>query len=415
MEERNQMKTKKNKADEVNEVQQKDSFVEEIKKSQLQANSRYEYQKIAMPNTYFMDCTIEEEKESLKITYQIGEMRPVLSLKAGNKLKKIEVLIQAGKLEELSKEYAFLASPNNLYYDAYGQLKVMRRDIQKNRTSGQKEFLDSYRALVGALLSTKYSYEDVLQGGQSLLADSKELQNIATAKTVDEVKVALDALYKKTAEQDKRTTLKVNRKKYQGLIIYTVISILATLALGTATVYAYMMVMPKERQIILASDAYIEADYVKVIDELKRFEIEELDKHQKYILALSYIHSQSIDTFRGTEKEAVLSKISYNGNEEVLEYWIHLGRLEMDEAQSMAMKLSDNQLLLYAYIQELNQVEKDQSISGTEKSERSKALMTNITTLANTLGIDYEEKTLEEQVEETEIESTETENTDDEE
>ena len=380
------------------ELETQATSIEEITKSRLQANSTYEYQKLAMPNVYCMDCEIKEEKESLVITYKTEEMKPLVSLRKGNKLKKLEVLIQVGKLEVLAKEYIFALNPNNLYFDAYGQLKIMRRDIRKDSVNIEEDFLESYCALIGSLLSQKYSYDDIIKGGKSLLKENKEIQKIYEAKTTEEVQKILGTLHQQLSEKQTRTKLQVNRGRYKGLVAYSIMSMLVILAFVVVTVYAYGITIPKREKILLASNAYIEDDYVGVIDALREMELEELEKHQKYILALAYIHSQSIDTFRGNEKEVILSRISYRGDEHVLNYWIYLGRLQMDEAQNLAMQLADNQLLLYAYMQELNLVEKDQDISGTEKSQRSEALMKTIKDLADKLGIDYEEQKIEEQI-----------------
>ena len=75
-----------------------------------------------------------------------------------------------------------------------------------------------------------------------------------------------------------------------------------------------------------------------------------------------------------------------------MEYWIHLGRLETGEAQSIAMQLSDDQLLLYAYIQELDLVSGDLELEATEKVNKISDLEGKIKTLADKLGIEYKEE-----------------------
>ena len=51
--------------------------------------------------------------------------------------------------------------------------------------------------------------------------------------------------------------------------------------------------------------------------------------------------------------------------------------------------MSDNQLLLYAYLQELSQVEDNQEMTGEEKSNKKQDLMKKIEELADSLHIYY--------------------------
>lgn len=378
-------------------------LVEEIAKSKLLAKSMYDYQYLNLSNVYLMDCDIEEKKESLVFSYKTNGMKPLETLQKGTKLKKLEVLIRIAKLRELAEKYSFTLHPNNIYCDTYGQIKVLKRDIRKAICGDIDEsFLISYRALIGSLLSAKYTYEDIWEGGQSLLGETQELSDIMKAENLEDIQRILDRLYKATLEREQKTTIKVKRNQYKSLVTYAVISIVLVLGLAGVSVYAYIVRMPKQTAIMKADNAYIEGDYVGVIDELKVFEIDELDDHQRYILALSYIQSQSIDTFRGTQKEMVLSKVDYNGDKNIMNYWIYLGRLDADSAINIAMQLSDDQLLLYGYMQELSLVEKNQNLTGEEKRQRSEELMKQITALADKLGIDYEEEVIEETVEDTE-------------
>ncbi len=94
-----------------------------------------------------------------------------------------------------------------------------------------------------------------------------------------------------------------------------------------------------------------------------------MERAQKYILATAYIQGESVDSFSTKDKEVILSKINYQSNEGIFDYWIHLGRMEVKEAENLALQMSDDQLLLYAYLQELSRIEEDQEMSGEEKSQ----------------------------------------------
>jgi uncharacterized membrane protein YukC len=54
------------------------------------------------------------------------------------------------------------------------------------------------------------------------------------------------------------------------------------------------------------------------------------------------------------------------------------------------MRMSDNQLLLYAYLQKLESVSSDTTISGEIKSDQMNSLKEKIKNLADELGIEYQ-------------------------
>ncbi|WP_312503375.1 type VII secretion protein EssB/YukC [Lacrimispora sp.] len=97
-----------------------------------------------------------------------------------------------------------------------------------------------------------------------------------------------------------------------------------------------------------------------------------------------------MDSFPTETKDRLISRLSYKGDENLLDYWIHLGRLEADQAIDAAMRMSDNQLFLYAYLQKLETVSSYTTISGEIKSDQMNSLKEKIKTLANELGIEYQ-------------------------
>ena len=70
------------------------------------------------------------------------------------------------------------------------------------------------------------------------------------------------------------------------------------------------------------------------------------------------------------QKKNTISALSLETNEKVLDYWIALGRLQTEEAENIAQQVSDNDLLLYAYLKEKNMLETDTEISGKDKSDK---------------------------------------------
>lgn len=359
-----------------------------IQKSELAAKTTYDFRRLEEKHHLFLPCRIEEEKETVCMCFDLRGMRNVEELKGTDRLMKFRFLLYAADLEELYQRYEFSLEPENLYCDILGRVKVKRRDIvpsgAKNRT---RHFLRRYQALVGYLLEGAGSYEDYLYGGMEMLKAQSMIASFFEPGDMQEEKKILSECYDNMLEKEEKNIKKVTISHYNRLKIYSILSIFLVIFLGVAFAYSFLWYMPKEERIREAQDAYMRKDYTVMIDSLKGFQIEELDHVCKYMLAKAYIKGQAVDTFRAEDKENILSRMDYQSGEEVLEYWIHLGRLETGEAEELAMKMSDDQLLLYAYMHELRQVEENSQLSGKDKRGRKQELVKEIEELAEKLGI----------------------------
>lgn len=117
-------------------------------------------------------------------------------------------------------------------------------------------------------------------------------------------------------------------------------------------------------------------DYVGCIDSLADVKIEQMDTYTKYILAVSYAKGEVLEK---EELQNVISNISMYANEVELEYWIALGRSGYAQAEDMAKALSDDKLLIYAYMKEMNYLEANFQMNGEEKQNRINELSNSIT------------------------------------
>ena len=359
-----------------------------IQKSEISAKTVYDFKRLEENHHLFLPCKIEEEKETICMSFDLRGMQEFEKLKEEDILKKLEVLLRVSDLEGLYQNYEFSLEPKNLYYDILGRVKVKRRDIissfGKNR---MKSFLRQYQALTGYILDGSRPYEDYLYGGMEILKAQEKIMGFFEPETVQEEKKILSEYYLSLLEEEKNHIKKVRIQKYKRLVRYRAVSMVLLVLLTIAVVYSFAWYIPRQERLREAQDAYIRKDYIAMIDALKRFEIDDLDHAGKYMLAVAYIQGQAVDTFSAKDKENILSKVTYQSNENVLDYWIHLGRLEVNEAENLAMKLSDDQLLLYAYMHELRQVEESEELSGEDKSSRKQELLKAIEELAGKLGI----------------------------
>lgn len=363
-----------------------------VQRADMEAKTIYDFKRLEHGTISMLPMTIEEEKETLLLCFDMEGMHSITEVQKMEKLQKLEIILQVAELEKDYMWFEFQLSPDNLYYDRLNRVKIKFRDItiglQKDR---KKQFLKLYQALIGYILDGSRPYEDYLSGGKEILKDQKEVVTLLSAETMEEEISLLQTLYENYKKEETIFKIKVDKKKYKKLSIYGIVSSVLLVVLFSAVVYGYFWRIPRQDKITAANDAYLQKDYIRVIDSLKDFEIGQMERAQKYILATAYIQGESVDSFSTKDKEVILSKINYQSNESIFDYWIHLGRMEVKEAENLALQMSDDQLLLYAYLQELSQIEDNQEMSGEEKSSKKQDLMKKVEELADKLHISYRE------------------------
>ena len=363
-----------------------------VQRADMEAKTIYDFKRLEHGTVAMLPMTIEEEKETLLLCFDMEGMHSITEVQKMEKLQKLELILQVAELEKDYMRFEFQLSPENLYYDRLNRVKIKFRDITTGLYEERKEqFLKLYQALIGYIMDGSRPYEDYLSGGKELLKDQKEVVTLLSAETLEEEISLLQTLYENYKKEETILKIKVDKKKYKKMNIYGIVSSVLLVVLFGAVVYGYFWHIPRQDKIVEANDAYLQKDYIMVIDSLKDFEIGQMERAQKYILATAYIQGESVDSFSTKDKEVILSKINYQSNEGIFDYWIHLGRMEVKEAENLALQMSDDQLLLYAYLQELSRIEEDQEMSGEEKSSKKQDLMKKVEELADKLHISYRE------------------------
>ncbi|MFA9379050.1 MAG: type VII secretion protein EssB/YukC [Lachnotalea sp.] len=347
------------------------TIVKEImKKSIFSAKSQFEYKKLIFPEPYLIKMTLEEEKEELILSYEMEDRKSVLSIRTEDMLTVLAVLMNIEQLREALKKYCFSMNPDNLYYDINRQVSVKVRDVYPDgRGYEEKDFLDNYKALAGFALQKKYSYDDYKKGGKKLLSKNILLNKIKEAENAQAIKTILCEEYERVEAERIKKKILLNKGTFHGLRIAVIaLSILCITTISYAG-YQFIKVTPLKNAIIDADNAYIETDYVSCIDAMRGVGVSDMEVHQKFILANSYIRSENLTQ---EQKTNILETISLSDSAIRLEYWIYLGRGDTDEAVDIAMQQSDDQLLLYAYMKKKASIESDAALSGEEKTQQLK-------------------------------------------
>lgn len=353
---------------------------ETFKKSSLCAKNINDFEKIECRYLQFLDCRMKEDRETVTFYYDTENKSSFGELRAEKKINRLCALLEIEKLKDLYEEYQFSLNPDNLYYDRNYRVFVKNRDLyERGITGNEQDFLQQYKSLIAHIMQKKYSFEDYYLGGMDLYKKNAFLKELVEKNSIEEVVVFLTQEYEKTKDITLHKRVEVNKSWYHLNKWCLTAAVLLIAAAAAYIVYASFILMPRKNALLSATNSFLDGKYVQVIDDLKNVDMKYFNKYQKYILAVSYVKSESLTP---EQKENVLETITIDGEEKIKDYWIYLGRLDTAEAQNLAMQRSDDQLLLYAYITEKAILEKNTEISGEEKADRLTELEEKIEELA---------------------------------
>lgn len=361
-----------------------------IKKSTLHAKDYFDFEKLRMAGTGFLSCEYTEEGEELLFTYDMEGMKPLKEILEEPKEQQYHLLINFAMLENAYIEYQISFTMDELYYDENYLVYVRERDLYAEGKKGEKEeFLAIYKSFAGGILSRKYSVEQILESGLSILKNERGFQRIYQCDSTKAVKEELAGRKKELKEKTARTKKLVSRRSFWMWRAVAAAAVILSCGFGAYTVYSAEFLIPKQKAVIGASQKYIVNDFIGCIDMLEELKPEEMDAGTKYILAVSYAKSESL---KQEEIASIVERLSPETSERELDYWIYLGRRDLAAAENTAMALSDDKLLVYAYMKEADILESDTSMDGTEKKQRLDTLEQEITKLGAKYETEEEEE-----------------------
>ena len=364
-------------------------FIEKVfKKTDLNAKNIYQYSKLVNARFYFVSCEYKELQDEVEFKYDITKKRSIKECKDESLSLKYALIAQLIEAIILNEDYCFSIAPDNVYVDLENRITILNRDISTDKS---KNILPELRAFAAYLIQSKYTYEDYIKGGEKLLSYNNKTGFLLDISDLTEGKEIFEDLYIKELNNQKNKFICVSGSSWRFRNMALVVSLLLFLSVSVFSAYQNHKIIKPQQSALSAERFYIEKELIKVIDTLREIPIGELDKHEKYILAVSYIRSQAVDAFDSNIKNKLVDRLSYEGDENLLDYWIFLGRLEVDNAIDVAIRINDNQLLLYAYIQKLDVISADKNMSGDVKAQQLEALRSNIKNLADNIGIEYKD------------------------
>ena len=166
-------------------------------------------------------------------------------------------------------------------------------------------------------------------------------------------------------------------------VVGVIVLAVATLTLGFFTYKSYSRDLPLKNAVIDSQAAFMATDYDKAIDILEPYGINRLPKSAKYVLATSFV---KLDNLNSEQMEAVLNTITQSSDETILNYWIYLGRGDLEKALDVAQNIGDTQLILHAYTNLYEKVKADTKMSGSDKQKKLNEYEKEISKLSKELG-----------------------------
>lgn len=363
----------------MSELNTKD-LVETLKKSEVNIKTETDFIEIESLSGQFLDCRMEQEKETITFIYDVEDKMPFTQLREERRIDRLRALLEVGKLQTVYQKYCFSLNPENLYYDRNFRIYVKKRELYEAGISGDPaDMAKQYKALCAFVLQKKYSFDNYFLGGNDLYKKNTSLRELPFLEDNESIEEWLLNFYEKERETVFEKRVEVNKGWYRMNVWYIAVTLIIIAVTVGYIAYITGILMPRKNAMIQAQNSYMDGKYVQVIDDLETVDIKYMDKYLKYILAVSYVKGENLTP---EQKENVLETITVDGEEKIKEYWIYLGRLNTVEAENIAMQRSDNELLLYAYMTEKAILEKNTVISGEEKAALLESLEKKIEELA---------------------------------
>lgn len=370
---------------------EEDRIILHIKKSDMKAKNKYEFGMLEAARFYFVPCTAEELSDELWLTFHTEGMRPFQEAKGMRRAEQYSLILQVIEAVEENPEYYFSLNPDNLFLDRQNRVRILNRDVADKSEEEADAKLKDIKAFAGFLFQKRYSYENLREGGLRLLEKQKGGKSILALENFEQAGELFGKAYAQEKAKDSRELIHVKKKAYRRCRRIMGIALAGCAAMFLLVLYQRYGIIRPQGQALMAERAYMENDFIKAADALAQVPVDQIERHEKFILAAVSIRGQSVDAFNMETKERLLSRLSYQGDESLLDYWIYLGRGDVDQALDTAMRMSDNQLLLYAYLQKLEMISSDASLTGEMKAQETASLREKIRSLAQELGIEYEE------------------------
>ena len=346
-----------------------------LKISDLMCKNEDDINRITYNNAYLISCEYSIKEEEIEYTYNTENIKEFSSLKKTSITEKLRALIGVADLEKIAHIYSFKISEENLYYDYNYSVKILERDINEQELIDYENMVLEYKSLIGYLFNDKYTFDDFYKGGIDLVKLNKITEKYLQLSTIDEIKEQLLLDLKENEKIQKEKYIQISKKEYT-IKKYSIWIMSAFLCiLFGYFIYSFVFLNPFNKKVIKANSAYLVQDYELIIKNLENTRGMKLDKESKFKLAYSYVISENLSE---AQKKNILANLNLNTDENILDYWISIGKSKYDEALDLGRKVQDSELVLYALLHKDKSIQDNTKMTGEEKQQEQENIKSEI-------------------------------------
>lgn len=350
--------------------------------------NQFSRQKIDTIENY-VDATVTlEDNGYLTLLFQKPELSYSLKDLIAEDLSEVKRLELAQKMESISfSEHNFkipFIHPKNIFLQG-SVVKILYfglEGIMEPIPYTSETFLMTYKALIVSILRPKLDFE-LLVNGIAAISDSL-VQDIVACESYDDVIKYIHEAYDKAYQEEKKKKIAVSKLTWRILSIGIGIFSVATITLGVVAAYYHFWSNPIQKATINAQSHFINKQYDSVADDLQGVAVNRLSKEAKFVLASAYVR---LDNLSEEQKSSVLNTITPSSEDNLLDYWIYLGKGDYKKSLDLAQNIGDDQLTLHAYTNLYEQTREDKNMNGAEKQKKLGEYRKEIEELSKKLGV----------------------------
>ena len=337
----------------------------------------------------YVDATVTlEDNGYLTLLYKKPELSYSLKDLIAEDLSEVKRLELAQKMESISfSEHNFkipFIHPKNIFLQG-SVVKILYfglEGIMEPIPYTSETFLMTYKALIVSILRPKLDFE-LLVNGIAAISDSL-VQDIVACESYDDVIKYIHEAYDKAYQEEKKKKIAVSKLTWRILSIGIGIFSVATITLGVVAAYYHFWSNPIQKATINAQSHFINKQYDSVADDLQGVAVNRLSKEAKFVLASAYVR---LDNLSEEQKSSVLNTITPSSEDNLLDYWIYLGKGDYKKSLDLAQNIGDDQLTLHAYTNLYEQTREDKNMNGAEKQKKLGEYRKEIEELSKKLGV----------------------------
>lgn len=314
-----------------------------------------------------LDCDLSIiTEENIELTYKLKGT----CLKDSNykRYEQLQILYKLAKLVTTElKRLDFSLAPSNIYVMIDGDVQICERKITTATTEVRNaRLLNELIALSGYLVE-QIEYQTLLEVESSQLESSKVLKGILDIKSLPELCNYLETLTTSELEKLHQDRVIISKTKYKNLSsnkLFYRVALLITIVL-IIVLCGYLI--PLKNKKIGLYEAAQNSDSTAILEIVHDINLNTMSKTEKIVASKAIINDQV--ELNDDQKRNIISQLDSKTKDDILDYWMYIGKGEYDEANNKAIAVSDADMQIYALLLLINQTQNNDELEAAERKE----------------------------------------------